>query len=59
MLHEDEMFPNGLHPMLRYCKPYWWPYKTFVKKRWIGRQLLEVIASEFRDRSVDYYVSWR
>lgn len=24
--------------------------------RWIGRQLLEVICSEFRDRSVDYYV---
>lgn len=52
----DQMFPNGLHPMLRYCRPYWWPYRTFVKQRWIGRQLLEVVASEFRDRSVDYYV---
>lgn len=41
--------------MLRYCAPYWWPYRTFVKKRWIGRQLLEVIATEFRDRSVEYY----
>lgn len=48
-------YPNGLHPMLRYCTPYWWPYRTFVKKRWIGRQLLEVIATEFRDRSVEYY----
>jgi hypothetical protein len=52
----DEMrYPNGMHPMLRYCTPYWWPYRTFVKKRWIGRQLLEVIATEFRDRSVEYY----
>lgn len=25
--------------------------------RWIGRQILEVISTEFRDRSVDYYVS--
>ncbi|BEI80740.1 hypothetical protein CcaverHIS002_0112690 [Cutaneotrichosporon cavernicola] len=48
-------YPNGMHPMLRYCKPYWWPYRTFVKNRWIGRQLLEVIATEFRDRSVEYY----
>lgn len=53
---DDEMrYPNGMHPMLRYCTPYWWPYRTFVKKRWIGRQLLEVIATEFRDRSVEYY----
>ncbi|TXT13504.1 hypothetical protein VHUM_00871 [Vanrija humicola] len=44
-----------MHPMLRYCKPYWWPYKTFAKQRWLGRQLLEVVATEFRDRSVDYY----
>jgi hypothetical protein len=26
--------------------------------RWIGRELLEVISTEFRDRSVEYYVSW-
>jgi hypothetical protein len=25
--------------------------------RWIGRQILEVISTEFRDRSVEYYVS--
>ncbi|KAL7423228.1 hypothetical protein Q5752_002528 [Cryptotrichosporon argae] len=48
-------FPNGMNPKLRYIKPYWWPYRTFVKERWIGRQLLEVISTEFRDRSVDYY----
>ncbi|WVN86508.1 uncharacterized protein L203_101672 [Cryptococcus depauperatus CBS 7841] len=48
-------YAKGLNPMLRYIKPYWWPYKTFVKQRWIGRQLLEVITTEFRDRSSDYY----
>ena len=25
--------------------------------RWIGRELLEVISTEFRDRSVEYYVN--
>ncbi|KAI9631882.1 pseudouridine synthase [Dioszegia hungarica] len=48
-------YPTGHDPRLRYIKPYWWPYQTYVKERWLGRQLLEVISSEFRDRSVDYY----
>lgn len=43
-------------PQLRYCEPYYHPYRTNVKQRWIGRQILEVISTEFRDRSVDYYV---
>jgi hypothetical protein len=50
-------YPNGQDPMLRYHKPYWWPYKTYVKERWIGRELLEVVSTEFRERSVEYYVS--
>ncbi|OWZ78382.1 DRAP deaminase [Cryptococcus neoformans Tu401-1] len=49
------MYPRGMNPRLRYIKSYWWPYKTFVKQRWIGRQLLEVITTEFRDRSLEYY----
>ncbi|ORY31392.1 pseudouridine synthase [Naematelia encephala] len=51
----NKQYPNGKHPMLRYQTPYWWPYRTFVKKRWIGRELLEVVSTEFRDRSVEYY----
>ncbi|OCF62327.1 DRAP deaminase [Kwoniella mangroviensis CBS 10435] len=47
--------PKGMNPKLRYIKPYWWPYKTHVKQRWIGRQILEVITTEFRDRSMEYY----
>jgi len=50
-------YAKGKDPMLRYLKPYWWPYRTFVKNRWIGRELLEVVSTEFRDRSVEYYVS--
>ncbi|KAJ9120688.1 hypothetical protein QFC22_002619 [Naganishia vaughanmartiniae] len=28
-------------PQLRYCEPYYHPYRTSVKQRWIGRQILE------------------
>jgi hypothetical protein len=31
----------------------------YLTIRWIGRELLEVISTEFRDRSVEYYVSRR
>lgn len=30
-------YARGMHPMLRYCKPYWWPYKTFAKQRCVKR----------------------
>lgn len=26
-------YGRGENPKLRYKKPYWWPYRTFVKKR--------------------------
>ncbi|KAJ3575285.1 hypothetical protein NP233_g1213 [Leucocoprinus birnbaumii] len=40
---------------LRKTAPYWYPYTTMVKMRWIGRELLEVVSTEFRDRSMEYY----
>jgi hypothetical protein len=43
-------------PGLRRIAPYWHPYATMAKERWYGREILEVISSEFRDRSVEYYV---
>ncbi|CAO3640251.1 unnamed protein product [Mucor fragilis] len=43
---EDEM---------RKVKPYYFEYKSFAKGRWLGRTLLDVFSSEFRDRSEDYY----
>lgn len=45
--------PNGL----RKIEPYWYPYTTMAKGRWLGREMLEVVSTEFRDRSIDYYVS--
>lgn len=44
------------HPGLKKIAPYWYPYTTMTKMRWIGRELLEVVSTEFRDRSMEYYV---
>ena len=41
---------------LKKIPPYWYPYTTMTKQRWIGRELLEVVSTEFRDRSMEYYV---
>ncbi|KIJ95091.1 hypothetical protein K443DRAFT_683273 [Laccaria amethystina LaAM-08-1] len=42
-------------PGLKKIAPYWFPYTTMTKMRWIGRELLEVVSTEFRDRSMEYY----
>jgi hypothetical protein len=42
---------------LRKIEPYRYPYTTMAKGRWLGREMLEVVSTEFRDRSIDYYVS--
>lgn len=41
---------------LKKIPPYWYPYTTMTKERWIGREILEVVSTEFRDRSMEYYV---
>ena len=41
---------------LRKVAPYWHAYATMAKQRWIGRELLELVSTEFRDRSLEYYV---
>ncbi|KAF4563075.1 RluA Pseudouridine Synthase [Pleurotus pulmonarius] len=43
--------PSGLKKI----PPYWYPYTTMAKGRWLGRELLEVVSTEFRDRSMEYY----
>ncbi|KAJ6497410.1 pseudouridine synthase [Mycena sanguinolenta] len=40
---------------LKKVQPYWYPYTTMAKLRWLNRELLEVVSSEFRDRSMEYY----
>ncbi|KAE9402811.1 pseudouridine synthase [Gymnopus androsaceus JB14] len=42
-------------PGLKKIPAYWYPYTTYAKERWLGRELLEVVSTEFRDRSMEYY----
>ncbi|KAJ3479374.1 hypothetical protein NLI96_g9101 [Meripilus lineatus] len=42
-------------PGLKKIAPYWYPYTTMAKARWLGREILEVVSTEFRDRSMEYY----
>ncbi len=41
---------------LKKIAPYWYPYKTMAKGRWFNREILELVSTEFRDRSLEYYV---
>lgn len=41
---------------LKKMPPYWYPYSTMAKERWLGREILEIVSTEFRDRSMEYYV---
>ncbi len=41
---------------LRKVVPYHFTYNTYCKERWRGRELLDIFACEFRDRSKEYYV---
>jgi hypothetical protein len=45
-------------PGLKKIPAYWYPYTTYAKERWLGRELLEVVSTEFRDRSMEYYVRY-
>ncbi|KAI8064401.1 pseudouridine synthase [Gongronella butleri] len=47
----EYIFEHGL----RKVKPYFFVYRAYAKGRWLGREILEVFCSEFRDRSEHYY----
>ncbi|KAI0061898.1 pseudouridine synthase [Artomyces pyxidatus] len=47
--------PPTTRPGLRKIAPYWYPYTTMAKGRWFDREILEIVSTEFRDRSVEYY----
>ncbi len=49
--------PYYLEKGLRRVAPYHFTYNTYCKERWRGRELLDIFASEFRDRPLEYYVS--
>ncbi|KAF8885998.1 tRNA-pseudouridine synthase [Infundibulicybe gibba] len=54
MTDEASFVPTSA-PGLKKIAPYWYPYTTMAKLRWLGRELLEVVSTEFRDRSMEYY----
>lgn len=56
MADQPSPFKPRETPGLKKIPPYWYPYTTMTKMRWIGRELLEVVSTEFRDRSMEYYV---
>ena len=41
---------------LRYVTPYTCEFKTFAKKRWLGRTLWDVFRVEFAAYPAEYYV---
>lgn len=47
--------PYYLKDGLRRVMPYHYTYNTYCKERWRGRTLLDIFASEFRDRPISYY----
>lgn len=53
---ESRPYVPDAAPGLKKIPPYWYPYTTMAKLRWLGRELLEVVSTEFRDRSMEYYV---
>ncbi|KAJ2745060.1 DRAP deaminase [Coemansia sp. BCRC 34301] len=42
---------------LQRIHPYFYKFATYAKGRWVGRTLLEVFCTEFRDRTPAYYES--
>jgi hypothetical protein len=55
MVDQESFKPTEVNG-LKKISPYWYPYTTMTKERWIGRELLEIVSTEFRDRSMEYYV---
>ena len=50
------IIPVAQNGGLKKMPPYWYPYTTMAKERWLGREILEIVSTEFRDRSMEYYV---
>ena len=48
--------PYYLEDGLRKVHPYHYTYNTYCKERWRGKELLDIFATEFRDRPQAYYV---
>ncbi|KIW21211.1 hypothetical protein PV08_01791 [Exophiala spinifera] len=47
--------PYFIENGLRRVAPYHFTYNTYCKQRWRGREILDIFAAEFRDRTREYY----
>ena len=41
--------------IIRYVKDYEYDFKTYCKRRWIGKNILEFFSSEFIAYTSEYY----
>jgi tRNA pseudouridine synthase 8/2,5-diamino-6-(5-phospho-D-ribitylamino)-pyrimidin-4(3H)-one deaminase len=41
--------------IIRYVKDYYYSFKTYCKRRWIGQNLLEFFTKEFMQYTPEYY----
>ena len=55
--YDPWLMPYYFEDGLRRVKPYHFTYNTYCKERWRGRELIDIFATEFRDRPHEYYVS--
>lgn len=49
----ESYIANGL----RYIKPYYTTRSSYVKGRWLNKSLIEVLTTEFKTHSKDYYLN--
>ena len=42
---------------IRTIKPYPYTYRTYAKRRWLGRTILDVYSTEYASYPISYYVS--
>ncbi|KAF4682781.1 hypothetical protein FOZ60_010090 [Perkinsus olseni] len=51
-LEEPEVYVKG---GLRFVKPYKFEFRCYVKRRWLGRTLLDICKAEFMAQPPEYY----
>ena len=42
---------------IRTIKPYPYTYRTYAKRRWLGRTILDIYSTEYASYPISYYVS--
>jgi len=55
MAHSNPITDGSAILDLRKIYPYFFKYQTYAKGRWLGRSLIEVFNTEFRDRDNEFY----